>query len=67
MPVMVHRIDKIKEQPRFLRYRVNLPAYTADTAGHIENIGLGGVSLVHSEPLEGGSRCACRSPCWTGS
>lgn len=54
MPVMVHRIERIKEQRRFLRYQVNLPAYTADTAGQIENIGLGGVSLVHRHPMEHG-------------
>ena len=54
MPVMVHKVEGIDEQRRFLRYAVDLPAFTADSAGRIENIGLGGVSLVHSEPMEHG-------------
>ena len=54
MPVIVHQVQGLQEQRRFLRYAVNLPAYTAETTGQIENIGLGGVSLVHASAMEVG-------------
>ena len=54
MPVMVHRVERLQEQRRFLRYAVNLPAYTSATAGQIEDIGLGGLSLAHPHPIEEG-------------
>ncbi len=54
MPVMVHKIERQREQRRFLRYAVNLPAYTSETAGHIEDISLGGLLLAHPHPLDEG-------------
>ncbi len=33
---------------------MNLPAYTSETAGHIEDISLGGLLLAHPHPLDEG-------------
>ena len=55
-PVMVHRIHSVEEQRRFLRYGVDLPAFTANTTGQIQNICLGGVSLVHPQIMDPGQQ-----------
>jgi class 3 adenylate cyclase len=49
--VSVHEVLGFDERRRFLRYAIDIPAFTADAAGRLQNISLGGMLLSHPHPV----------------